>query len=703
MDERCLTILSILTSAGGEATILNLSKQLGVSPRTVRYDLDKIDGFLTANKLPPLIRSHTGISLTKDERAVQQIWELVKSISSVGYFPAQGERVQRIQLELLFSDGYVTMDKMCKILGVSRSTIVNDIKAVKRDFEKSGIELKSMPRYGFQLAVSERKLREKVVSLMLDMLPANQFIGYIDEMQNGGVRGITAINYLEFFKEIDLELIFKVTKRIEKKLEALWSDKSFARIAYTVAVCLKRRGTSDRLDFSPEQLQEIENSRDYGIVVNSLKHCGSKYGFSFSREENALIVLSVLCAETNNISYYKKENQVKIQIAAAKIIKETGKRLGFNFTFNDTLPSILSEHLSHAYYRIKYAAPCDSAVYGQIGLRHKKIVRVVRESVGQFEKLIGQKVPDDEVSGIAAVFCGEFHNNTENRRRYRIIVVSDEGLAASSFLTSKLTGTFPEIDIMAVMTKHQTTKATVGKADFIVTTVPLDLYESKVIVVNPMLDDDSISSIKSFIARTPPKNASSGSFHKDALTKVLSIAGRVCPKPVYDELIAQLVDEIGSIDNIYYHQRCGIMLKHILTADTISLGASADTWDEAVRLSGELMVKAGCVEPGFVDAMVRFVVDNGPYVVIAPGIAMPHARPEDGVKKMCVSLITLATPVYFGSEDNDPVDLVIGLAAIDNSSHLDALAELVEILGDEQKQNIIRNAKSPAEILALLS
>lgn len=702
MDERCLSILSIIISSDSGVTIGELGKQLGVSSRTVRYDLDKIDAYLAANKLPPLIRNPKGIRLAQEQNGIQQLRDSLKSTDVVSYFPSQRERVQRIQLELLFSGGYLTMERMCQILGVSRSTIVNDLKVVKLDFKKADIDLQSKPRYGFQLASAERKLRDKVISIIFDLLPSNEFIGYLNETKNEGLRGLTKVNYLEFFKDINLELISKITKRLEKKLEILWSDHSFTRIAYTIAVCLKRKEKCDRIDFTPEQLIEIENARDYDIIVNSLIHCGSKYGFNFSRAENAIIALAVFCADTNNISYYKKENQIKIQIIAAKIIKETGKKLGFDFTLNDTLPSILSEHLSHAYYRLKFAAPCDNPVYGEIGCRYKKIIRAVKDSLGQFETLTGNKVPENEIAGMAALFCGEYYGNTEKMRRYKILIVTGEGLAASSFLSAKLTAMFPEIDIIALLTKHQMgAKALFEKADFIVTTVPLDLYEHKAILINPILDEDNISDLKSFISKNPPKKASSGSYQQDALTKVLSIAGRVCPGPVYSQLVAELVEEIGPIDNRYYHQRCDTMLKDLLTADTISLGISANTWEEAVRLSGNLMVKAGCVEPEFVDAMVGFVKANGPYVVIAPGIAIPHARPEDGVKKMCISLITLANPVEFGSEDNDPVDLVIGLAAIDNSSHLDALAELIEILGDNQKQSIIRNAKSASEIMIL--
>src|SRR5690606_11843734 len=108
---------------------------------------------------------------------------------------------------------------------------------------------------------------------------------------------------------------------------------------------------------------------------------------------------------------------------------------------------------------------------------------------------------------------------------------SDEGLVATNYITSKLTDAFPEIDIMAVASKHRViSNNIVERADFIVTTVPLASYEEKTVVVSPTLNQDSIEAIKRFIFSNPPKNLGSRSHNKDVLTKVLSLAGKICPK-----------------------------------------------------------------------------------------------------------------------------------------------------------------------------
>ena len=126
------------------------------------------------------------------------------------------------------------------------------------------------------------------------------------------------------------------------------------------------------------------------------------------------------------------------------------------------------------------------------------------------------------------------------------------------------------------------------------------------------------------------------------------------------------------------------------------------TRDEAVSASGELLYQNGFAEKEYIDAMLENVRKNGNYIVIAPGIAMPHARPECGAKKIGFSLMTLKEPVKFGHRTNDPVKIVIGLCAIDHQTHLTALSELVEILNDQDKMQAILDSDTSVDIMNII-
>lgn len=114
---------------------------------------------------------------------------------------------------------------------------------------------------------------------------------------------------------------------------------------------------------------------------------------------------------------------------------------------------------------------------------------------------------------------------------------------------------------------------------------------------------------------------------------------------------------------------------------------------EAIKNAGILLQKAGLVEDHYTDAMIRTYEENGAYFVLAPSVALPHGRPEDGVKEAAVSFIQLKSPIEFGHKHNDPVSLVFGLAASDGGEHLKLLQRLSAILGDKEKVDQLKTVK----------
>jgi ascorbate PTS system EIIA or EIIAB component len=106
------------------------------------------------------------------------------------------------------------------------------------------------------------------------------------------------------------------------------------------------------------------------------------------------------------------------------------------------------------------------------------------------------------------------------------------------------------------------------------------------------------------------------------------------------------------------------------------VAVEADDWQAAVRAACRLLVEAGAADQGYVDACVAMVEEHGPYMVVAPGIALAHARPEDGARMLGVSVAVLARPVEFGHPDNDPVDVVFAFGSPDADQHVELLASL---------------------------
>ena len=143
-------------------------------------------------------------------------------------------------------------------------------------------------------------------------------------------------------------------------------------------------------------------------------------------------------------------------------------------------------------------------------------------------------------------------------------------------------------------------------------------------------------------------------------------------------------------------------LAEALAEGSIAIGAEAADRTEAIRLAGDLLVATGRTTPNYTDEMVRAVDDHGPYIVIAPGIALAHGRPSAEVLDSGLSLAILAEPVVFGHATNDPVRLVFGLAAFDHNSHLGLMRELALALSDVAIVNSLLNASQIEQVRAAL-
>jgi len=149
-------------------------------------------------------------------------------------------------------------------------------------------------------------------------------------------------------------------------------------------------------------------------------------------------------------------------------------------------------------------------------------------------------------------------------------------------------------------------------------------------------------------------------------------------------------------------------MSNISLADYLPDGAivtqgQARDWRGAIRLAGAALVAQNVTTSAYTGAMIETVETLGPYIVIAPGFALAHARPSSSVLKNGISWVSLATPVEFGNRANDPVRLVVGLAALDHDSHLDLMAALAAVLADDDVLRRAIAAETPAQVRATLA
>lgn len=140
-----------------------------------------------------------------------------------------------------------------------------------------------------------------------------------------------------------------------------------------------------------------------------------------------------------------------------------------------------------------------------------------------------------------------------------------------------------------------------------------------------------------------------------------------------------------------------------LPDEAVALRHSAASWREAVLEAGRALERRGAVDARYSRRMVEQIDVLGPYIVIAPGLALAHARPGNDVLADGLSVVTLAEPVVFGHSTNDPVAVVIGIAATQAHGHLGFVAGLADVLTRPDAVAALAAARTVLSINAVLT
>jgi PTS system ascorbate-specific IIA component len=144
------------------------------------------------------------------------------------------------------------------------------------------------------------------------------------------------------------------------------------------------------------------------------------------------------------------------------------------------------------------------------------------------------------------------------------------------------------------------------------------------------------------------------------------------------------------------------MLKSLLTRDVIQWLPDVKDWRQAVAIACQPLINNGAIEASYVEAIYRSHKEFGPYYVVGSGIAIPHARPEQGVNRLALSLTLIKHGVTFGSAENDPVRLLFVFATTSSDGHIGIIAELARIFDDPPKIHQLTQAKNKDEIFAIV-
>lgn len=146
------------------------------------------------------------------------------------------------------------------------------------------------------------------------------------------------------------------------------------------------------------------------------------------------------------------------------------------------------------------------------------------------------------------------------------------------------------------------------------------------------------------------------------------------------------------------------LIDSLVENNSVLIGQEANSWEEAVKLGTDILVKSGAIESRYYDEIVKITKEIGPYYLLMPGVAMPHSRPDAGVNKDCFGVTILNKPIKFGEDESEYAQILLTLAATSSDAHAEvAIPQIMQLLEDEENVDRLILAKSIEEVLTIIS
>ena len=675
LNERCGEILRRILQSTTALRVEVLAKDLGISERTIRYDLNRIDDYLKEQALPPLCRKpREGIFLDLTPAQEARFQSGAYKEEPYRYVLSQKERIAAIAYALLSHNDYIPVQQLADNLHVSKATIYADIQAFKELLDPTGRYIKAAKGKGVLLTGDESALR----NLVLHSLLVNS-----DELN------FSDVSYLEMFRLIPLERLQGFVKEAETQLNKFFSDYALRNMVLHLAIAMKRIQLGKTVEMVHEELSNLIKAPEFSVAAGIAARLEEACSVHIPESEIAYITIHLL---GSSFSTETQAQDIYLQMVVSTLIARMRQECGIPFDRDEQLYENLGEHMGPAIYRLRHGININNPLIDEIKEDYPHIFGCIRRAVSQLEKEWSIQLSDAECGYLAIHFLASRERMQRHRKRKaRVMLVCDAGIGTSQLILLRLHSIF-DFETVGTMPAHAAPEQLQKEGlDLVVTTIPLSNCPVHCIQVTPFLTEKNISDLSIFFSQY--NRSADIAPAEDLLDRVLREVDRFC-------VIEQPVELRGALERILGSRRTvRPSLQELLSPRRILLHAAARDWREAVRLGGELLLRDGCITEHYIQAMQENIEKLGSYMILFPYIAMPHARPDEGALCSAFSIVVLQSPIPFGSDTQ--ARIIITLSAVDYETHTQALKDLMYLLENTSFYEGLIRAASASEVLEL--
>lgn len=595
----------------------------------------------------------------------------------------QEEERQLMMILLTFlEDEFYSVFSFQEFFNVSKNTVLSDIKKVRERFSER-IQLKYSRRKGFYITGDSLYVRSSIFQVVSKLLKST----------NGPRLLLKKLCQFNYSYLIRLRMKFL---DIIKKDGLYLVPSRFDEITFFTAVLLEGiKHRKEKVKISQSDIKLLKHLKSYYVS----QHFLAEYSESIIEINQEELYFTIVLMTATQGEIQDKPLEFLLE-CANEMIKDVERLAVVEFQDYRKLLLDLFYHLVPAYFRIKYQIPLSNVLTAEIKEQYSEVFDITLLALKPLERLVGRVIPEDELAYFTILFGGAIRNQESRKieKRLKAMILCPSGISSSLIMKSELTELFPQIDFSQVKSVEEFSMSESNDMDMIFSTVPIQTNK-KLYVISPLMSYIE----KNILLRQVQEDFL---FSKILIPSVDEVIDALLPYVELKEGITrsklhQIIQK-KIVKKLKRREDTRPMLSELLTRDKIKITDEPLDWKQAIKRTAQPLIQSNMINDSYIDAMIKKVIDYGPFIHIGHGVALPHARPEDGVCELGMSLLKVTTPVNLLDDKKHSINIFICLAAIDNETHLRALSSLTKILSNKELLNELMLSETEDEIYKII-
>lgn len=692
LNKRCLEIIEYLLENNNTFDLKVMANKFDISERSIRYDMDNINYFFKKNNLNQLEKESKGTYHLDETK--ENLLEIIEILNIQFYTFSKIERINYIKSVCYFFTDVIRLHEISETLSVSISTVKLDLKEVKIHLHDNGLELVPLSKQGLILEGDEEKIRKVQLKFLLDYLKISKGrLKSKDSSKETFGSKIVINEILSYFEEISIGDIEIFIKRVEKYLKIIISDEAYKVLKFYMMLAIIRLSNGKGIEKREENEKFLKQTKEYNVLFKELKHLEENFEIEFNDSELLLLTELFLGSHSYNFNTSFFKNWIEIEMSIHRMIKEVGNAIGIDLTGDKILLDGLLNHLKPSIYRIKNDIVLENEMSDEVKLLYNELFEEVKAVCkNNLYNYIGKEIPDEEISFITIHFKIAIDRKSNIIKETKnILLVCGFGYGSSKLLSQKLQERY-DVNIIDTLPYHKFLEIKkYDEIDLIITTLEIDdkiEYPLPIIKVHPIFSKNDRKMLEDYGLTEVRK--------KISMVKLLETIEKECPIENEENLVKSLKKLLQNKIFDDRERKNKKTLETFLQPENIKFIDEVSDWKEAIRTAGKILEEQGIVTKGYTEDMIEAVNKNGSYMIVAEKVALPHARTDKTVLKTGMGMVKLKKPVIFPG--NKSVELIMPFSSIDQSEHIEALTELVNLIEDHNLIEVARNCTDKSQI-----